>query len=249
MVSERPRAAADGIATRPIGAGRFHLLMGVAVHRPAKLPAKRPLFLGAALMATALAFAACGSSSSSKTTGVPKGQSEAKLAKYAGTAAVPPKPAPGLPLKDYLGNPLTVSSLRGKAVLVTFIYTHCPDVCPLIVSHLHAAQDRLGAEAKKLQIIAVSVDPRGDTPKTVAAFLKAHQMTGRMRYLIGSRPQLERVWPAWFIVSKSDPKRPELVAHSALVYGISGSGKITTLYPASFAPQQIVHDVPILASQ
>jgi protein SCO1/2 len=200
-------------------------------------------------MAAALAFAACGSSSSSKTTGVPKGQSEAKLAKYAGTAAVPPKPAPGLPLKDYLGDPLSVSSLRGKAVLVTFIYTHCPDVCPLIVSHLHAAQDRLGAEAKKLQIIAVSVDPRGDTPKTVAAFLKVHQMTGRMRYLIGSRPQLERVWRAWFIVSKSDPKKPELVAHSALIYGISGSGKITTLYPASFAPQQIVHDVPILASQ
>ncbi len=203
-------------------------------------------------MAAALAFAACGSSSSSKTTGVPKGQSEAKLAKYAGTAAVPPKPAPGLPLKDYLGAPLSVSSLRGKAVLVTFIYTHCPDVCPLIVSHLHAAQEELGPEAKKLQIVAVSVDPRGDTPKTVAAFLKVHQMTGRMRYLIGSRPQLERVWHAWSIISKNAPKKsktPDLVEHSALIYGISGSGKITTLYPANFAPQQIVHDVPLLAAQ
>ena len=139
--------------------------------------------------------------------------------------------------------------MRGKAVLVTFIYTHCPDVCPLIVSHLHAAQDELGPERQKLQIIAVSVDPRGDTPKTVAAFLKAHQMTGRMRYLIGSRSQLERVWRAWFITSKTDPKKPDLVAHSALVYGISGSGKITTLYPASFATQQIVHDVPLLAAQ
>jgi protein SCO1/2 len=155
-------------------------------------------------------------------------------------------------LKDYLGHPLHASDLQGKAVLVTFIYTHCPDVCPLIVSHLHAAQDKLGPEAKKLQIVAVSVDPRGDTPKTVAAFLKDHQMTGRMRYLIGSRPQLERVWHGWNIISKNAPKKsktPDLVEHSALIYGISGSGKITTLYPANFAPQQIVHDVPLLAAQ
>ncbi len=197
------------------------------------------------LSAAALLLTACGSGSSSTTS------ASTATAKFAGTAAKPPKPAPGLPLKDSLGNPLSVSSLRGKAVLVTFIYTHCPDVCPLIVSHLHAAQDQLGPEAKKLQIIAVSVDPGGDTPKTVAAFLKAHQMTGRMRYLIGSRPQLQRVWPAWFIISKGGQKKnsPDRVAHSALVYGISGSGKITTLYPASFAPQQIVHDVPLLAAQ
>jgi len=40
-----------------------------------------------------------------------------------------------------------------------------------------------------------------------------------------------------------------LVAHSALIYGVSASGKITTLYPANFKPAQIVHDVPILVSQ
>jgi cytochrome oxidase Cu insertion factor (SCO1/SenC/PrrC family) len=40
-----------------------------------------------------------------------------------------------------------------------------------------------------------------------------------------------------------------LVEHSALIYGISASGKITTLYPAKFKPQQIVHDVPLLAAQ
>jgi protein SCO1/2 len=172
-------------------------------------------------------------------------------AKFTGAEATPPQPAPGLPLENYRGGALSTGSLQGKAVLVTFIYTHCPDVCPLIVSHLHAAQDELGAEAKKLQIIAVSVDPRGDTPKTVAAFLKAHQMTGRMKYLIGSRPQLERVWHAWNIVSRNSPKKnnPDLVEHSAEIYGISGSGKITTLYPANFKPRQIVHDVPLLAAQ
>ena len=105
--------------------------------------------------------------------------------------------------------------------------------------------------AAKLQIIAVSVDPRGDTPRTVAAFLRAHRMTGRMEYLIGSRPQLEKVWRDWSILSKATPTKrdPDLVEHSALVYGISASGRITTLYQHDFTPQQIAHDVPILASE
>jgi protein SCO1/2 len=94
------------------------------------------------------------------------------------------------------------------------------------------------------------VDPKGDTPTTVKRFLAEQQMTGRMKYLLGSRKELESVWSDWNIVSKSNPTRkdPDAVEHSALVYGISGSGKITTLYPSNFKPRQIAHDVPILAS-
>ncbi len=146
---------------------------------------------------------------------------------------------------------MNIDQYQGKAVLVTFIYDHCPDICPLIVSNLHAAQNQMSAaERKQLQIIAVSVDPKGDTPQTVKKFLAEHQMTGRMDYLIGSRPQLEQVWQNWNITSKDDPskKDPDAVEHSALIYGISGTGDITTLYPANFKPDQIVHDVPKLAS-
>ena len=146
---------------------------------------------------------------------------------------------------------MKISNYRGKAVLVTFIYTHCPDVCPLIVGHLHSALATLGPAASKLQIIAVSTDPIGDTPKTVKKFLAAHEMTGKMQYLIGSRPNLERVWKAWNIVvhPPKGPNAPDVVEHSAEVYGIDASGKITTVYPANFQPRTIVHDVPLLASQ
>ena len=72
-------------------------------------------------------------------------------------------------------------------MLVTFLYTNCPDICPLITSNLRVALNLMGPSvASKVQIIAVSVDPRGDTPKAVAAFLARHEMTGRMQYLIGS---------------------------------------------------------------
>jgi len=186
----------------------------------------------------AAAIAGCGGSDSA-TSASPK---------FAGAAASPPKPAPPLKLDDSLGNPVNITDYGGKAVLVTFIYTHCPDVCPIIVGNLHTAQQQLGSEASKLQIIAVSVDPKGDTPRTVKAFLKQHQMTGRMDYLLGSRPQLERTWKAWGIATHVPKKNPDLVEHSAEIFGISGSGKITTLYPANFKPEQIVHDVPLLAA-
>jgi protein SCO1 len=167
---------------------------------------------------------------------------------FRGAVANPPYPAKPLRLRNYNGTPVDLSRYRGKAVLVTFIYDHCPDVCPLIVSHLHTAQAELRGQARKLRVVAVSVDPKGDTPRTVAAFLRSHQMTGRMDYLIGSRPQLERVWKEWGILSKADPKVPDQVEHSALIYGISASGKVMTLYPANFKPAWIVHDVPKLAA-
>jgi len=168
---------------------------------------------------------------------------------FFGTLALPSKPAPAIQLRNYLGQPVTLAEYRGKAVLVTFLYTHCPDVCPLITSNLRVAMKLLGARAAEAQIIVVSVDPRGDTPRTVVAFLKAHEMTGRMQYLIGSASQLARTWAAWSVGSTREAGQPDLVAHSALVYGVSAGGRLTTVYPATFEPAEIVHDVPKLAAR
>ena len=113
----------------------------------------------------------------------------------AGTALTPVKRAPVLALRNYLGDPVNLARYRGKAVLVSFLYTHCIDVCPLVTANLGVVLQRLGPEASRVQVIAVSVDPRGDTRKTVTAFLRLHHMTGRMKYLIGSASQLAPVWP------------------------------------------------------
>jgi len=162
----------------------------------------------------------------------------------------PPTPAPPLALRNYLGRPVNIDSYRGKAVLVTFLYTSCPDICPLITASLHATLELMGpAESKHVQIIAVSVDPRSDTPKAVAAFLARHQMTGRMQYLIGSAHELARVWHAWGVGSEQDAQQPQFVNHTGLVYGISASGKRTTVYAANFIPAELAHDVPLLAAQ
>lgn len=178
-------------------------------------------------------------------------KTQAKAAKLDAAALLSPvAPAPPLALRNYLGQQVNIDSYRGKALLVTFLYTNCPDVCPLITSNLRVAQNLLGtAKASKVQIIAVSVDPRGDTPKAVAAFLARHEMTGRMQYLIGSASQLARVWKAWGVGSEHDVQQPQFVNHSGLIYGITASGKRLAIYAASFQPAEVAHDVPLLAAR
>jgi protein SCO1/2 len=210
-----------------------------------------PLATAALLVVLGLAaLAGCGGGSDSSSTrsqqGVPQGQAAVDNSTYSGGEATPPKAAPELKLKNSLGEAVDLAEYKGEAVLITFIYTHCPDVCPLIVSHLKTAQAELGDKAKEMQIIAVSTDPKGDTPKTVKAFLDEHGMTGKMQYLIGNRAELGHVWTDWNIVARPDKAERDLVEHSALIYGIAADGKVTTLYPANFSPSQIVHDVPLL---
>jgi protein SCO1/2 len=187
-----------------------------------------------------LALGGCGGSSQGQTGG-------AAEAGFSGGEVTPPQPLPVLRLHNYLGEPVNIDQYKGKAILVTFIYTHCPDVCPLIVSHIKTALALLGPKAKEVQVIAVSTDPRGDNSRTVTSFLREHGMAGRMQYLIGSRAELARVWKDWNIVSKPAKAGRDLVEHSALIYGIGADGKLTTLYPANFRPAQLVHDVPLLA--
>ena len=178
---------------------------------------------------------------------LPGGATSVHNASYDGAELSPASPAPPLStLHNDQGQPINLASYRGKVVLLTFLYTHCPDICPLIASSLHTTVSELGARARDVQLIAVSVDPRGDTPTTVAKFLQEHQLTGEMQYLIGSQVALAKVWKTWNVGSARDVGNPQLVNHSALIYGISAKGRVTTIYPASFKPSQIIHDVPAL---
>lgn len=215
---------------------------------PNAVPWRRVIPLLAALLVLVAALSALLLGPKAKTT-LPGGVREGPPASgYEGALALPARPAPPIHLRNYLGREVTLSQYRGKAVLVTFLYTNCPDVCPLIASNLRVALNMLGKRASRAQIIAISVDPRGDTPGAVAHFLAEHQMTGRMQYLIGSPHELARAWAAWDVGSKREVGQPNLIAHSALIYGITASGQLKTIYPASFQPSQIVHDVPKLAA-
>jgi protein SCO1/2 len=196
--------------------------------------------VGAAVIMAA-ALAGCGSSGPSHVVGAPASS------RLEGLLLNPPEPAAPLVLHNYTGQLVSLATMTGKAVFVTFVYTHCPDVCPLIVSNLASAQRSLGAAARDVRILAVTVDPRRDTPKAIRRFLAARDALGRTDYLLGSPPQLLATWKAWHVEVTANNKLLT-TGHSAVVYGITASGRVAVVYPSDFTPAQIIHDAPLLAS-
>jgi protein SCO1/2 len=230
----QPMPGGDSSGSEPEPAERRGLLRSPAT----------PLILLAAVLALATgAFFFL-----KKGSGLPNGATAATTTGFAGQVLRPQTPAPPTTLPNYNGKRVSLSDFKGHVVFVTFLYAHCPNICPIIASHLGDALNRLGSRAKDVRVVAISVDPRGDTPSVVRRFLAERRLIGRMDYLLGSTNQLARTWQAWNVGSKLDAHNPSLVAHSALVYGIGADGKLITIYPGNFQPQQIVHDVPKLAS-
>src|SRR4029077_20921149 len=78
-----------------------------------------------------------------------------------------------LQLTDFNGQARKLADFRGKAVVVFFGYTHCPDVCPTTMSELASAMKKLGAEADKVQVLFVTVDPERDTPEILKQYVTA----------------------------------------------------------------------------
>lgn len=184
-------------------------------------------------------MAGCGTAKSTSTQAGSGGE-------LSGGVLSPKRQAPPIALDSYGGDRVRLSQFRGKVVLVSFLYTNCPDVCQLIAGNLKVVHDKLGERARGVEMLAVSTDPRGDTRRTVTAFLRSHGVAGVLDYLIGSKSDLLPVWRRWHIAVA--PGKRGLVGHSGLVYGVSARGRLVTIYPANFRPADIVHDIPKLAA-
>ncbi|HST15238.1 MAG TPA: SCO family protein [Gaiellaceae bacterium] len=194
----------------------------------------RPL----AILLLVAVLAGCGSSKAVQTTTVPK-------QRFAGAELTPPRTAPPIALRDANGTPVTLAAQRGRYVLVTFIYTHCPDVCPLITKNLNAALSVIGPSARKqVRVLAVSVDPVGDTPKAVKAYAREKHLFPQFQYLIGTRSDLRRVWKAWHVLAVE--AKPDLVDHVAYTALLDTKGKERVLYGSSVHATQVVHDLRVL---
>jgi cytochrome oxidase Cu insertion factor (SCO1/SenC/PrrC family) len=98
-------------------------------------------------------------------------------------------------------------------------------------------------------VVAISVDPLGDTPKAVRKYLSARGVLHRFEYLVGTKAQLAPVWARYHIAAERDAKLKREVGHTGIVIGIDAGGKERTYYPSDpLKPSWMVHDVPLLAS-
>ena len=154
--------------------------------------------------------------------------------------------APDFTLTDGVsGKSLTLSSLRKSTVALAFLYTRCPDVCPLTAGQFRAAQRSLGDDASKVEFVAVSVDPEGDTPAAVREFSDLHDLSERWHYLIGPRQQLETVWALYGIGSFTS-SGARAVEHNDAIYLIDSRGRERAILHSSDPTNWLLDDLRAL---
>jgi protein SCO1/2 len=152
--------------------------------------------------------------------------------------------APDFTLTDGVsGRAITLSAQRGQVVALTFLYTTCPDVCPLTATRFKAAQRELGGDANRVTFVAVSVDPDNDTPKAVQDFSAAHGLASNWYYLVGGRAELSRVWAAYGIGVQAGSGT---VTHNDAVYLIDRSGRERALLHSEDLEKDLVNDLRAL---
>jgi protein SCO1 len=78
-----------------------------------------------------------------------------------------------LALTGHDGKPRSLADFRGKSVVLSFGYTHCPDICPTTLADMAAVMKQLGADAARVQVLFVTVDPERDTPAVLANYVPA----------------------------------------------------------------------------
>jgi protein SCO1/2 len=136
---------------------------------------------------------------------------------------------------------VTLAAQHGRFVLVTFLYVHCTDVCPLIAQNLNAALRRLGAVRSHVRVLAVSVDPRGDTRAVVRSYIAQRGLLPQFRYLIGTKAELAKAWAAWHVIAvRGGRDRVDHVAYTALV---DPTGKQRVLYDSKVTAAEVLHDL------
>lgn len=144
--------------------------------------------------------------------------------------AVTSTKAPDIALTDALtGRPFDTSSLKGEPYVLTFLYTGCVDVCPLIGADIRDAIADLGEDGKEVTPVIVTVDPRGDTPLAVRAWVGRLSLPSNTRYLIGGREDLVPIWRDWYLIAQGATNL-EARSHNASVWLIDDTQRPRARY-------------------
>jgi len=154
--------------------------------------------------------------------------------------------APDFRLSDQFGKQVALSQFKGEPVILTFLYTHCPDVCPLTAEKLHSTMQMLNGDAQKVGIIAVTIDPARDNQAAALSFSKSHNMQDYWHYLTGPRNQLSPIWSNYHIFVQ---QQQQTVNHSMGLYLIDKQGKQRVYMDTDFTPNQLADNLKILLKE
>ncbi len=148
------------------------------------------------------------------------------------------------------GEPMTADALKGEVVMMYFGYTHCPDVCPLSLTHMHMVMQQLGELAEQVRIVFVSVDPQRDTPEVLYNYVRAFDK--RAVGLTGSVKKVRKMTKAYRVVFDTDPPDSHgnyEVSHSSAVFIFDRQGRARLIAGSTDDIQGMTHDVKQLIKE
>lgn len=155
------------------------------------------------------------------------------------------KPAPDFVLTDQTSRQVRLGQFRGKLVLLNFIYTHCPDVCPLTTAALSQVQRRLMARgwwAKDVMFISITTDPTRDTPAVLKEYARRYRADAAgWHFLTGDSKTLVHVYGQYGI--EVAPRKKGLQDHLLPTFVIDRRGIVLGAYPPNPDPQNVVSDL------
>ncbi len=195
-----------------------------------------PLLTTALLLAFVIALIAGGRSGSSSPSSP---ASPGAGSGFEGAALGAGAPAPDFTLADQSGRRVSLSSYRGRVVILAFLYSTCGSSCTVIAQQIRGALDEL---PHPVPVLIVSADPRADTPAHVRQFLARVSLTGRVRYLTGSTATLEPIWHAYNVTPASGGRAAFDRAASVFVLDRGGARRVL-FQLEQLTPEALAHDV------
>mgnify|MGYP001165993488 FL=1 len=151
-----------------------------------------------------------------------------------------------LALTDHQGQPRTLESFRGKVVTLFFGYTQCPDVCPTSLSAMSEVMRQLGADADRVQVLFVTVDPERDTLELLAEYVPVFDP--RFLGLHGSPERIAEVAKEFriFYRKSGDIGGQYTIDHSAGTYVFDPEGRLRLYVRYGETPENIAADIRTL---
>ncbi len=206
-------------------------------------PVQRTL---AAVVAAALCLSACGDKSLSAS--IESLLSPGKVT-FQNTDVTGLDYAKDFTLTDHNGKVRTLADFKGKAVVIFFGYTQCPDVCPTTMAEMAAVMKELGPLADKVQVLFVSLDPERDTPQLLAHYVPAFD--ARFLGLVGDKAATDRIAKDFKVFYQKVPGKQAgsyTVDHTAGSYVFDPQGRIRLFIRHGQGAAPIVHDLKLLLS-
>ena len=151
-------------------------------------------------------------------------------------------------LTDFSGKPRTLADFKGKAVVMFFGFTQCPDVCPTTMTEMAQVKQLLGPDGDKLQVLFVSIDPERDTPEVLKAYMGSFD-PGFLGLYAASPEALAALAKDYKIYFKKvDGKTPTSYSmdHSAQSYIYDPQGRLRLYSRYGSDPKLVAEDIKLL---